>query len=58
MNLPGNGDKTDEYTGVRPEANQTKDTNPDFYILGNVCEILDDLYRGPTRRIRTKTRHL
>ena len=41
VNLPGNGDMTDEYTGVLPEKTQTNDTNPDFYLMGNVCDLLD-----------------
>ncbi len=41
VNLPGSGDWTDEYRGVIPDwKTQTDDTNPDWYVMGNVCDIL------------------
>lgn len=58
-NLPGNGDQTDEYTGVRTSSSQSGNRNPDAYIFGNVCEILDDVYpsSNPRSTIWTKTYH-
>lgn len=38
VNLPGNGDMTDEYTGVEPKKSNSP--NPDWYIMGNVCDVL------------------
>ena len=43
-NLPGHGDQTDEYDGVAPKENQSGNTKPDFYLFGNVCDIIDDVY--------------
>ena len=41
VNLPGSGDWTDEYRGVIPDrTTQTDDTKPDWYVMGNVCDIL------------------
>ncbi|MCD7906453.1 MAG: hypothetical protein LUH04_01915, partial [Clostridium sp.] len=47
VNLPGNGDMTDEYTGVTPDPKQTNDTNPDFYLMGNVCDLLESSTYDP-----------
>ena len=41
VNLSGNGDMTDEYTGVTPDPKQTNNTDPDFYLMGNVCDLLE-----------------
>ncbi|WP_159456415.1 hypothetical protein, partial [Intestinibacillus massiliensis] len=43
VNLPGDGDQTDEYLGVQPERSQAADANPDYYLFGNVDEIIDDV---------------
>ena len=41
VNLPGDGDWTDEYRGVIPDHEVQKDEkNPDWYVMGNVCDIL------------------
>lgn len=41
VNLPGDGDWTDEYRGVIPDYEVQKDEkNPDWYVMGNVCDIL------------------
>ena len=32
---------TDEYTGVTPDPKQTNNTDPDFYLMGNVCDLLE-----------------